>query len=127
MSEPRGQKRTKCIHCRAPARQGKTECVRCNNLKARYGITTEDWWNMFHMQEYTCANPNCDEELTTARAGRHAAHVDHDHETGEVRGLLCSRCNKIEGFLPSHHDDAVKLIAGLLEYLNNPPGVPNVE
>jgi hypothetical protein len=40
-------------------------------------------------------------------------HVDHDHETGEIRGLLCFRCNNAIGDLR----DDVELIAALLGYL----------
>jgi hypothetical protein len=29
-------------------------------------------------------------------------HIDHDHETGEIRGLLCSRCNGALGWYEKH-------------------------
>jgi hypothetical protein len=43
--------------------------------------------------------------------------VDHDHRTGEVRGLLCSTCNRLIGFF---RDDPVTLFR-LALYLINPP------
>lgn len=56
------------------------------SLKHRYGITPEQWQEMFEAQGGKCALcPN------TGRAYRLC--VDHNHETGQVRGLLCQRCN----------------------------------
>lgn len=42
-------------------------------------------------------------------------HIDHDHETGEVRGLLCRNCNVALG----HLEDDPARIAGLLEYVRS--------
>lgn len=54
----------------------------------RYGITPEQYDAMLAAQGGHCAI--CP---ATEPGGRGEWHVDHDHETGEVRGLLCSRCN----------------------------------
>ncbi|PRH79344.1 endonuclease VII [Streptomyces solincola] len=43
--------------------------------------------------------------------------VDHDHATGEVRGLLCRPCNNTLG----HARDAVAFFARGIDYLNDPP------
>lgn len=57
-------------------------------LKRRYGITLEEYEKMFAEQDGKCAI--CKGVCPT---GRNLA-VDHDHDTGKVRGLLCSRCNQ---------------------------------
>jgi hypothetical protein len=44
---------------------------------------------------------------------------DHDHITGEWRGLLCSRCNQALGMF----NDNVELFKRAIEYLENPPGL----
>lgn len=44
---------------------------------------------------------------------------DHDHLTGEWRGLLCSRCNQGIG----KFSDNVELLKRAIEYLENPPGL----
>ena len=52
-------------------------------LRTRYGITAADFDKMVAVYEGMCWI--CRE--------RPAEHVDHDHETGEVRGVLCFTCN----------------------------------
>ena len=53
------------------------------HLKARYGISRDTFEEMWERQGGLCAI--CLRELPS--------HVDHDHSTGQVRGLLCFRCN----------------------------------
>jgi len=62
---------------------------RSNHLRIRYGITLADYDEMLENQGGGCAI--CGK--TPAEEGRHLS-VDHDHETGEVRGLLCVDCNR---------------------------------
>lgn len=45
------------------------------------------------------------------------AHVDHDHATDLIRGILCSRCNQALGLL----DDDPERFAAAIAYLTNPP------
>ena len=70
------------------------------HLRNKYGMTGKDWMRMYEEQNGICANPNCD-FISHPRwwdQGRgKGLSVDHDHNTEEVRGLLCSRCNKLEG------------------------------
>jgi Recombination endonuclease VII len=59
-----------------------------------YKLTIAQWNRIFEHQSgvcYACHNPE-------PVKGRRLS-VDHDHATGEVRGLLCSRCNPILGKL----------------------------
>jgi hypothetical protein len=57
------------------------------SLKKLYGITLDERNAMIEAQENCCALCN-----TTLKGGRDI-HVDHDHETGEVRSILCHLCN----------------------------------
>ena len=63
-------------------------------LRRVYGITEEDEEQMRLDQGNACGI--CRQ---TFDEGSYRANVDHDHETGVVRGLLCSACNRGIGFL----------------------------
>jgi len=62
-------------------------------LKVAYGITESDYYSMFNAQGRACA-------ICRISPDRPAGlHVDHDHATGRVRGLLCNSCNTAIGLL----------------------------
>lgn len=63
-------------------------------LQRLYGITLREYDLMLELQEGGCAICG----MTPEKNGKRLA-VDHDHETGKVRELLCSRCNKTLGTL----------------------------
>jgi hypothetical protein len=81
---------------------------RRSHLKRKYGITLEDYDRMLEAQGGVCAI--CKE----ARPEERTLHVDHDHVTGKIRGLLCFRCNNAIGDLR----DDVDLIYRMLDYLD---------
>lgn len=54
-----------------------------------------------------CQNPGCDTSIRL--------HIDHDHATGAVRGVLCNGCNTSLGFLKEDHGR----IMGLVSYLGS--------
>lgn len=65
--------------------------ARNRDLK-KYGITLEDLEKMLRDQDNKCAI--CGKEIFLFGASKKiTAHVDHDHKTGKVRGLLCQECN----------------------------------
>lgn len=59
-------------------------------------------------QDGKCANPGCRYPLV----GKGAAHLDHNHVTGALRGVLCRLCNLALG----HLGDSPDRIQGLLDY-----------
>lgn len=65
--------------------------ARSNILLRKYGITMTDYSRMLEQQDYSCAICNSDDPNNHANSGFFC--VDHDHTTGEVRGLLCHHCN----------------------------------
>lgn len=60
--------------------------IRKHHLKSKYGITPERYNVMLWLQNGHCA-------LCDVVPNKKQLHVDHCHETGKVRGLLCIRCN----------------------------------
>lgn len=62
--------------------------ARINSLKSLYGVTIEHYNEMLNSQNNCCAI--C---LRPASEFKKRLHIDHCHETGKVRGLLCRGCN----------------------------------
>jgi len=65
-----------------------TECVRDYDRKRRYDITPAMIEQRLLEQGGKCALKFCEERINIE-----TAHVDHDHHTKKVRGLLCINCN----------------------------------
>ena len=72
---------------------------RCRELYLKYGITLPEYLLMKEAQGGVCVICR-GEELSES-----VLHVDHCHDTGEIRGLLCYRCNPLLGF--AQNDPAV--------------------
>lgn len=81
-------------------------------LKSEYGLTPQQYAEMLARQGDRCAICRAEK----AGGGFGSWHVDHDHNTGEVRGLLCNRCNMGLGLF---RDDAATLEAAI-QYLAAP-------
>ncbi len=79
-----------------------------SQVKLRYGVSPEDYDQMLVEQDGCCAI-----------CGRHQTKfkerlcIDHNHETGIVRGLLCRRCNLLLG----HAHDSVTILQLAIDYL----------
>jgi len=114
--------RQRCVDC--PLRYAVGRSPRCNpcrkkrsrdsahnaHLKKTYGITIGDYYAMLESQDGTCA-------ICDGGTSRNYLACDHDHKTGEVRGLLCARCNKV---LRDMRDSPEKLRIAA-DYLTVPP------
>lgn len=68
---------------------------RTDNL-AQYGLTPTDYKRMLVEQNNKCAI------CLASSKGKHLS-VDHNHNSGQVRGLLCNNCNAGIGFLQDDH------------------------
>jgi len=77
-------------------RQRQAATYRRADLKRSFGLSIEQYQELHDAQGGVCAI--CGEAETKERNGRVKwLAVDHDHETGEVRALLCQNCNHMIG------------------------------
>ena len=76
-----------------------------------YGITFEEYQERLDLQGGVCAI--CDSPPPEGQRKKFLC-VDHDHETGEVRGILCDSCNRGIGLL----GDNVDRLSIAISYLN---------
>lgn len=94
------------------SRRAKPEVKRADRsayLKRKYGITIERYDELLASQGGECAicgrEPRPDISL----------HLDHDHESGQLRGILCFRCNNALG----DFDDDVSLLRAAVRYVES--------
>ena len=78
-----------------------------SKLRNQYGLTVEDVQRLFASQSGLCAICKREIFLRKKNAADSAA-LDHNHDTGQVRGLLCGNCNKALG---QFYEDPVLLRA----------------
>ncbi len=80
-----------------------------------YGLTLEDYQRMLKEQDGKCAICPTQLILLDGNEGRNQKrlHVDHDHKTNKVRGLLCPNCNLMLG----HAKDDMSILLSAVQYL----------
>ncbi len=89
-------------------RQRYPDAKRKNVLKRRYGIDLNQYNKIFQGQKGLCLG--CYKHQIQFK---HRLSVDHDHKTGQIRGLLCRNCNLTLGTA----QDNVLVLRRLADYL----------
>lgn len=107
-----GGKRAKCKSCRSVFQKAwyiaNKEKKQAYSLLYNHGITLEEYNEKFESQEGLCFICKSDNgELMLA--------VDHNHETGEIRSLLCNKCNLGLGYF----NDNCELLQKAANYLES--------
>lgn len=92
--------------------RNKTGHQRDRHLRRKYGISLEDYDRMLAAQAGGCAI--CGKRPDEQQRYDRYLHVDHNHETGEVRGLLCDQHNLLLG----RFNDDPNLIRRAADYLD---------
>lgn len=107
------QGRKQCKRCRLdikraqydPEKQKAINDRRTWKVRAwRYGLTEDELTAMWDAQDYRCA---------ICRKMTRTPSVDHCHETGQVRGLLCQKCNIMLG----QANDSAQRLQAAIDYL----------
>jgi glycyl-tRNA synthetase (class II) len=108
--------RNECKSCRdiyvkewVSNNRGKRYTIQLKSRCKKYGIELEEYYDMLKQQDNKCIICNTN-ELNLNRK----LNIDHNHKTGEVRGLLCDRCNKVIGLL----NEDINIMRSMIEYIN---------
>lgn len=96
-----------------PQRLRDSEMYRKMNLKQNYNMTVEDYEAMLAAQSSLCLICSMDftKDIKTP-------HIDHDHVTGQIRGILCHYCNLGLGQFKDN-TETLKNAVTYLEKFNN--------
>jgi hypothetical protein len=95
---------------KSPKYENTLEQERAIQMKYRYGLTKETFDSFWQTQNGKCGI--CTKALTKELRGYA---VDHNHETGNVRGLLCNPCNTALGLFK----DSPTVMQNAYQYLIN--------
>lgn len=102
----------RCDQCRKAMADysRETGAGRKSFLKRSYGLTVEQWDEIWGSQEGKCAICG---DIPDPEAKRRF-HVDHNHTTGTVRGILCHSCNVALG----HSKESKEILQAMISYLD---------
>lgn len=102
-----------CKDCEAEYKKENRDKLRISGrayqIDRLYGLSMEEHDMLLAKQNGVC--PGCG--VTSFNDKSHYLAVDHNHETGEVRGLLCLKCNRILGLA----NDSPSILRALADYL----------
>ena len=91
---------TRCKDCQSAVKKEMAAYYRKKHLEYKYGLTPEEYQEMLEAQNHRCAICG----ISEVHAENSRLCVDHNHDTGEVRGLLCKKCNQAIGLLQDNAD-----------------------
>jgi hypothetical protein len=133
-----------CVECASPRKEGQQRTPLKNpkpfdpvayqlredrkdkqrgRLRRLYGITPEDYYQMLQEQNHTCAICGVHQsDLKSTATGRDVFRIDHCHNTGKVRGLLCDSCNVGLGHMKENVDFLNNMIDYIIKHNGSGPG-----
>lgn len=92
-------------------KKGRAKESREWHLRTTYGLSIESYDAMHKSQNGCCKICS----IVEKHAPRQILYVDHDHDTGAVRGLLCGKCNTAIGLLQDSSEFTIKATTYLQE------------
>jgi hypothetical protein len=105
-----------CPTCGGEPLEGRKHCLQCTNnsrlrsIKSLYGLSKEDYLLLLSEQDNKCAICSIEFSIESKVT---MPHIDHDHISDEVRGLLCAHCNVAIGMF----GESVMTLTNAIEYL----------
>lgn len=90
-------------------RRNNPDRAKDHDLKRNMGLPLGTYATMLQAQNGCCAICGCDKPK-----GKGRFHVDHCHDTGKIRGLLCSNCNLAIG----HFRHSLATLVSAINYLS---------
>ncbi len=88
-----------------------SEKGKASYLRTTYNLSLEDYEEILHQQKGRCKI--CSKEFN--KKNPHDIGIDHNHKTGKIRGILCSKCNIALGAL----DDDIYKFLSAIKYLED--------
>lgn len=101
-----------CVACSQKSMEKRKDYLKWLRIKKLYGITEEDFLQMLQDQSELCEI--CKKKLTDKNT-----HIDHCHQSGMVRALLCSKCNQGIGLFDEEASNLLKAVEYLRKYKND--------
>lgn len=98
---------------RRPSESSTRWNTRCDVCQPRYNSIT--WISRKYGVDFEAATDLFDQKVCEICGNEEATHVDHDHETGEIRGKLCQGCNTGIGFMKDNPDVLLAAAAYILK------------
>lgn len=89
------------------------EYLRAWRMLKRYGVNRQEFETIMQIQDFKCAL--CNKLLNLKRPK--AVHIGHCHDTGAIRGILCSACNLALG----RFSDSIDKLQRAIDYLRKKP------
>ena len=89
--------------------------IRRRHYKSRFSLTVEEFDEMLEQQDGVCVICKKLETMKNKHGVIRHLCIDHDHETGKVRGLLCDSCNRGIGCF----GDNIEYFLNAIKYLRN--------
>lgn len=97
-----------CKSCESEYGQENIKRIKNRRRERIYGISPEEYENILLKQNGKCAI--CKSDKSEFHNG---LHIDHNHNTGKIRGLLCLKCNSAIG----KFKDSIEILQEAIKYL----------
>ena len=98
-----------CRECVNEYQRARFHKRRVYHIQKKYNLEWNEYLSMLDAQDHLCAI--CRVEPLTP----YYTHIDHNHDTGEVRGLLCKSCNQGLG----HFRESISSLGNAIKYLRS--------